>query len=401
MQRRTVLLAVYLPTTLLALGQGLLLATLPLYADGLGVSYRLVSFAVAAAAIGTLVTDVPAGALLRHIGLRRAMIAGTALVAASTLILAFATSFNQVVALRLVAGIGTALWGLSRHAYIAESIPSAERGRTISVFGGINRIGVFGGPAIGGIIGDRFGLHASFMVAGVAGAIALLASVLFLSPVNATSPAPAMMVRWQLVRALVRRNGRDLAAASIAQTFAQMIRAGRYFIIPIYGVDVLGMDAAAVGLVMTLGAIVDVSMFFPAGMLMDRFGRKVAAVPSFAVMAIGVATIPLAHHQFGLIVASIIIGFGNGLGSGTMMTLGADLAPPGATGEFLGIWRLVGDVGAVGGPLVVGAMATALGLRASALTLAGIGVVATCTLAFLVRETRAPRLETPLGAHHD
>jgi len=124
-------------------------------------------------------------------------------------------------------------------------------------------------------------------------------------------------------------------------------------------------------------------------------------VPSFAVMAIGVATIPLAHHQFGLIAASIIIGFGNGLGSGTMMTLGADLAPPGATGEFLGIWRLVGDVGAVGGPLVVGAMATALGLGASALTLAGIGVIATCTLAFLVQETRAPRLETPLGAHHD
>jgi len=216
MPRRTVLLAVYLPTTLLALGQGLLLATLPLYADGLGVSYRLVSFAVAAAAIGTLATDVPAGALLGHIGLRRAMIGGTALVAASTLVLAFARSFDQIVVLRLLAGVGTALWGLSRHAYIAESVPLAERGRTISVFGGINRIGVFGGPAIGGIIGDRFGLHASFVVAGVAGAIALLASILFLSPVTTAPRAPAMAVRWQLVRALVLRNGRDLAAASIA-----------------------------------------------------------------------------------------------------------------------------------------------------------------------------------------
>ena len=401
MPQRTVLLSVYLPTTFLALGQGLLLATLPLYADGLSVSYRLVSFAVAAAALGTLITDVPAGALLGHLGLRRAMIGGTALVAGSTLALAFSSSLKQVVVLRLVAGIGTALWGLSRHAYIAESIPSAERGRAISVFGGINRVGVFGGPAIGGIIGERFGLHASFLVAGAAGAIALLSSVLFLTPARSTTVASPVAARWRLVRSLIRRNGRDLAAASVAQTFAQMIRAGRYFIIPIYGADILGLDAATVGLIMTLGAIVDVSMFFPAGLLMDRFGRKVAAVPSFAVMAIGVAIIPLTHHQFGLMAASVVIGFGNGLGSGTMMTLGADLAPPGATGEFLGVWRLVGDVGAVSGPLVVGAMATALGLRASAVALAAVGMVATLTLAFLVQETRASSLGIGPEAHAD
>jgi MFS family permease len=126
---------------------------------------------------------------------------------------------------------------------------------------------------------------------------------------------------------------------------------------------------------------------------MDRFGRKVAAVPSFAVMAVGVATIPLADDFAGLLIAALIVGLGNGLGSGTMMTLGADLAPPGATGEFLGIWRLIGDIGAVAGPLVVGSMASAMGLEASAVALSGIGVAAALTLAFLVRETRASTLE--------
>jgi predicted MFS family arabinose efflux permease len=63
-------------------------------------------------------------------------------------------------------------------------------------------------------------------------------------------------------------------------------------------------------------------------------------VPSFAVMALGVALIPLAGDFEGLLLASVVIGLGNGLGSGAMMTLGADLAPPGATGEFLGVWRL-------------------------------------------------------------
>jgi MFS-type transporter involved in bile tolerance (Atg22 family) len=76
-----------------------------------------------------------------------------------------------------------------------------------------------------------------------------------------------------------------------------------------------------------------------------------------------------------------------------MMTLGADLAPPGATGEFLGLWRLVGDAGAVGGPLAVGVMASGLGLEESAFALAGVGVAAALTLAFLVRETRTSPLD--------
>ncbi len=160
--------------------------------------------------------------------------------------------------------------------------------------------------------------------------------------------------RWRLVGAGVRRNARDLSAAATAQTLGQMIRAGRFLIIPLWGAEQLGLDAAQVGTIVTAGAILDVSMFIPAGMLMDRFGRKVAAVPSFALMALGIGLIPFTRDFLTLLLVAMLIGLGNGLGSGLMMTLGADLAPPGATGEFLGIWRLIGDVGAVTGPLMVG-----------------------------------------------
>ncbi len=388
MTRSGLLIAVYVPTVLLAFGQGLLLATLPLHVDGFGVSKTLVGLAVAAAAIGTLVTDVPAGALLGRLGLRPAMIAGCALVAAGTVGLTFADAYSQAVACRIAAGIGTALWGLSRHAYIAEAVPVSARGRAISVFGGINRIGTFGGPAVGGVIGSAFGLEASFLLAGVLAGVALGVSIAFLRPTPRSDRALAARARWSLVGRLVRTNGRDLSAASVAQTFAQMIRAGRQLIIPLYGAEALGLEAAQIGFIMTFAAVLDVAMFVPAGMVMDRFGRKVAAVPSFAVMAVGVAAIPLADGYLGLLAAAALIGFGNGLGSGTMMTLGADLAPPGATGEFLGLWRLVGDTGQVGGPLVVGAMASAFGLEGSALALAGVGVAAAATLGFLVRETR-------------
>ncbi len=393
--RSTILIGVYIPTALLAFSQGVLLVTLPLYADSFGVSYRLISLAVAAAAIGTLVTDVPAGALLEKIGLRPAMLIGSSLVAVSTLALAFTEQFPQVVAFRIVAGIGTALWGLSRHAYIAETIPIAQRGKTISTFGGINRIGTFGGPVIGGLVAELTGLRGSFVLASCLGLGAFAISALLLQPAPRPHGRLAHGVRWALVRRLLHTNRRDLSAAAIAQSLAQMIRAGRVFIVPLYGVDQLGLDPGQVGLIMSVGSILDVAMFFPAGVLMDRFGRKVAAVPSFATMAIGIGLIPLANDFSGLLGATAIIGLGNGIGSGTMMTLGADLAPPGATGEFLGLWRLIGDAGGMGGPLAVGFVASAVGLEGGAFVLSAFGLGAALILALLVQETRiAPLSDT-------
>lgn len=388
MARNRMMLPVYVPTALLAFGQGLLIPTLPVYAASFGVPFSLASLAVGAAAIGTLVADVPAGMLLGRIGRKRAMLIGTSLVALSTLAIGLAQFYPELVIYRLLAGIGTALWGLSRHAYITDVAPVAERGRSIAVFGGINRIGVFAGPALGGYVGAALGLNTPFLIASAMATIATVISVFYIKETGSAVTVPHRKMRWQLVRDLVRSHWTDLTSAGIAQTFAQMIRAGRQLIIPLYGAYVVGLDVAAIGTIISAGAVIDMLLFMPAGLIMDRFGRKWASVPSFTVMAVGMALIPLMHDFVGLLIASVVIGFGNGLGSGAMMTLGADLAPPGATGEFLGLWRLIGDSGAAGGPLVVGVLADVVGLAATALVLSGVGLASAGMLALLVRETR-------------
>ncbi|MCC6791051.1 MAG: MFS transporter, partial [Thermomicrobiales bacterium] len=340
-QQFDLLLSVYIPAALLAFGQGLLLTTLPLYIASLDVSYGLVSLVVGAAALGTLVMDVPAGALVGRLGLRPTMLVGVILVTLGTLALSLFDDVPLLVAARIGAGIGTALWGISRHAYIATAIPIAMRGRAISIYGGVNRIGTFAGPAAGGALAGWVSYQASFVAASVMAASVICLTLLVIKPSPLPVEASGGRGRWRVVGLVLRKNGRDLGAAAVAQTFAQMIRAGRLFIVPLYGADVIGLEPAKVGLVMTVSAVLDVSMFIPAGFLMDRFGRKTAAVPSFAIMTLGVAMIPLASSFAGLLAAAAVIGFGNGLGSGTMMTLGADLAPEGATGEFLGVWRLI------------------------------------------------------------
>ena len=120
---------------------------------------------------------------------------------------------------------------------------------------------------------------------------------------------------------------------------------------------------------------------------MDSWGRKFAYVPSFALQAVGMALIPSVETFWGLQLVAIFIGLGNGLGSGTMMTLGADLAPERARGEFLGLWRFIGDAGSASSPVVIGSIAEALGLVVAPLGIAGVGLLGASILALLVPET--------------
>jgi len=390
MKRSELMLAVYLPTALLAIGQGVLLTTIPFLGTSMGLTNTVVGVIASAAALGTLVMDVPAGALLHRIGLRRSMLIGASLTAIGTMSLVFPLDPAVITALRVLAGIGTAMWELSRHSFIAQSVPPEERGRAISVFGGINRIGVFGGPGLGGLVIAAVGVHASFLMSGLMALLALISAAVFMSSeaqqrMNTTGSARS---RWGIVRRTLREHAADMTAASIAQMFAQMIRQGRQLLVPLYGYTVLDLSTPQVGLVLTVSSLVDMSMFFPAGIIMDRYGRKFASVPSFAIMAVGIGLVPFAGSYPALLAVGALIGLGNGLGSGSMMTLGADLAPREATGEFLGIWRVIGDIGGVVGPLIVGIVGDHLGLRGSAVFLMLAGFCSSVTLFKLVKETR-------------
>ena len=59
-----------------------------------------------------------------------------------------------------------------------------------------------------------------------------------------------------------------------------------------------------------------------------------------------------------------------------MMTLGADLAPDDSMGEFLGVWRLIGDTGQTSAPIVAGTIADVLGLSAATFVIGLSGIAA-------------------------
>jgi MFS family permease len=383
------ILSVYLPSFLLSFGSGMLSPTLPLYARSFGVSYQLVGLAMAADGIGALLAGLPAGMWLTRYGRKPIMLVGTGLLALANLALALAHVFPEMVLYRGVVGIAGALWGISRHAFLADLFPVQQRGRALSIFGGIGRIGAFAGPAVGGRLAAEYGFSAPFFFNAAVSLLTLILAALFIVEIDQpTGTGPAL--NWRRLAAIGYAHRRELSAAGAAQVFGQMVRAGRQTLIPLYAASRIGLDVESVGYVVTVAASVDMLMFYPAGVIMDRWGRKHASIPSFLIMAVGMALLPFCSTFGTLLSVAVLTGFGNGLGAGAMLTLGADLAPKGGTGEFLGLWRLMGEIGHTGGPLVVGAVADHVSLSLSALAMGAIGLLASITLARFVPETLRP-----------
>ena len=393
--RNPLIFPVYVPTFLLSFCKGMLIPILPFYAKSFDVSYTLVGLILAAEGIGSIFGALPTSVVLNKLGRKNAMILGVLMVTLSVAGLFFAPTVVVVLLLRIISGVGASIWNISRHAYLTDVTSPNQRGRALSVFGGVNRIGTFAGPAVGGILAAAFTLRTPFLAFG---AIALLATLVAALAVERRDTPVSIPQKGHIrhIASVFKAHYRILGTAGLGQLCAQTIRNGRYVFIPLFGADVLHLSVDEVAYIMSFSGFIDMFVFPVAGIIMDRFGRKFAMIPCFAIQALGMALIPFIGGYYGLLGLTCLIGFGNGIGSGTMMTLGADLAPKDNMGEFLSFWRLIGDGGQMGAPMIVGKIADIVGLSPAAFVIAGIGLTASSIFLFFVPETlEKPQQPTP------
>ncbi|MCY4526109.1 MAG: MFS transporter [Anaerolineaceae bacterium] len=384
--RNPVVIPIYLPTLFFGMALGMMKPILPLYVSEFDVSYVLIGLVVGGEALGAMLADVPAGILLRRYTEKQVMLAGQLLVLLGMLLLFLAPTVWMAFLSLFMFGTGRALFNVSRHMFLSEQFSRDKRGRAISVFGGMVRMGYAIGPVIGGFIAARMGLRAPFLVVCAFALFGIILVVLLLRETRRREAGRSREEGLAVVETL-RENRPLLARAGSGVLFGQAIRAGRSIIVPLYAADVLGLGPEAIGIIVSVSWMLDMLMFLPAGWVMDKRGRKHAIVPSFMIMATGVALIPLTQGFEGLMLATALIGLGNGFSSGSMMTLGSDLAPARTRGEFLGVWRLIGDSGATAAPFVIGFVAQQLALQSAAVAISGMGLMAAGIFAFLVPET--------------
>ncbi len=383
---------VYAPTFLLAIGQGVLIPVLPIFAkDELFATDVMIGLAVGAKYIGTLMFDVPAGILVSRFGMWRTMLVGILLFAVAAVAAANSPNFTILFLARFAAGASFAFWMISRHAFIAGAVPTRHRGKALSLYGGTSRIAAIIGPILGGVLAEYVDIKAPFYAQA---AIAFLTGMLVLYTMTRTggdvvNPQGHRNVLASVGTTMVAHR-RDFMTAGLVAVILQFVRAAREFLIPVWG-DEMGLKTDQIGYVASASYAVDSTMFPIVGWTMDRFGRKYVGVPALAVMGIGLSLLPFADGMTMLMIAGIVTGLGNGLSSGFVLTLGSDLAPLNDPGEFLGVWRFISDVGGAVGPPLIGGIAQIMALATATWFTGGVAGVGAIALMVLVQETVARR----------
>lgn len=373
--------SVYLPQLLFAVGQGAALPVIALLALELGASTAEAGAIVALRGVGRLLFDLPAGWLVARVGERKAMGLATVALGGITGAIALRPRLYAYGLLVLALGGAWAVWTLARLAFATEAAPVDHRGRVMSMMGGMARIGQSIGPFLGGLALIPFGLTGPFLVHALLAAAAAVA--LYLSNSTGAEAVPGPMVS---TRRIVRDNARVLGTAGVVAVTFQVLRSSRQAIIPLWG-DSVGISAGGVSVIFGLSAAIESLVFYPVGRLMDRRGRKWAAIPSMALLSVGIALIPLSSNMTSLTIVGLVIGLANGLGSGINMTLGSDFSPGAGRSQFLGVWRMFSDVGTSVGPLLVAGTTAAVSLGAAAVIVGGVGAAGLLVLWRAVPET--------------
>lgn len=377
----------YLPALILALGAGVALPAVPALASSFDVGFGVASGVVTAFLLGNLIGTLPGGWLVDRYGLRVVLVGGPLLTCVSALLVAVAHAFPELLVYRFLSGLGTQMWLVARLAAISQNAAADQRGRQVTWMFGMDNTGKVAGPLLGGYVAAGWGPRTPFVVYGVLALVAL-APVLFRTP-----PPPARKEVAASPPSLREMVAPRLAYFAVA-FFAGLTRGPVHAdLLHLYAAYAYRLGPRAIGLLATVAAVVTLPIGFVAGWVMDRYGRKRAMVPGFLGVMLAMAGLAVAAYlllPFGWYVALFLAGVvATALTGGSVQTIGADVAPDGARGRFLGVWRFTGQVGVSSSPVFFAGLAATLGYGWSFLYVAlSAGAVSLLLLRY-VPETRS------------
>jgi MFS family permease len=342
-QRLFVILNLSLVSGCVILGVSIISPVLPQYALSFSVPLALVGWAISAFALARLVTDIPAGLLADRFGRKRTMILGLVLIILSSIGAGMADTYAWLIFARVVGGMGSALYMIAATTWVAQVSAGESRGRYMSLYTGLVFAGTAFGPTIGGYAAARFGLNAPFFAWAALGVAGLIATL----PLKETAERSKMRVK-DVLSVLSNRPFMLVNCAVLAMFF---LRVGvRSTLVPLYAHLNLGLSVERIGVLLTVAAVATAASTFLSGWLSDRVGRKRPVMACLFLSGIVVLFIPSQGSPASLMAIMALYGLATGL-QGSMAAWPADVAPKGKLGISMGVYREIGDIGMVLGPI--------------------------------------------------
>lgn len=366
------------------LGFGAIVAVLALYASSFGVGQSAIGVAIAVYGLARFLVAMPAGQLADRAGRRGVLALGGLVTAAGNLLCAYAPTYGLFIGGRFIAGAGASLVLIGGTIVLADITTPANRGRTMAIYQGVFLFAVGVGPVPGGLLAERFGLAAPFLVYTIAGAAAAVVAWLAIPETRAGHASGAAIAAAELpafgtqLRLLTGRIG--FVLATLVSFMGAVARTGALFnVIPVLARDRLGLSADRIGVGLAVASLVGLALIYPSGVLVDRFGRKLLIVPATLMSAASMLVFIVAPSYGWFLMACVVWSLATGVSGAAPAAYAADVAPPGMNAAAMSAFRMLSDAGYVLGPIALGLVADLFGadvaLAAAAVLLAAAALL--------------------------
>jgi MFS family permease len=376
-------------TFVIMLGFGILFPVLPSYARSFDVGYDAVGLLISGFSFARLVADPFVGWFIDRHGERAMTTLGAVAVGVSSIAAGLAPNFPLLVAFRAAGGVGSALFFAALLSFLLRTIPSERSGRVMSVYYGSFNVGLIAGAPLGGLVARWLGLASPLHVYGIA---CFVSAWLFWRTIHDPARSAEETRRGGFRRL---RWNRPLVAVLVANlAYAWMIAAVFSTLVPLFGVDVVGLTLGGVGIALAIATGTELVSLFPAGKATDRRGRRAVLVPSLAALAAVTAILGLATAPVVFMIAMGVLGVVSGYAGVPPAPMLSDVTPEELKGTAVAAFRFVGDLGFVLGPLVAGWVANEYGFGAS-FAINAVPTAIALALVLSIRETMSsqPRRE--------
>jgi MFS family permease len=348
-----------LPISLtVALGFGLVIPVLPVFARSFGVGLALVGLVQFVFGFTRFSFGLAGGLVVDRFGERASTVTGILIVAASSYASGFAQNFPQLVLARGFGGAGSALFIAGLMNRVLKIIPPEAMGRATGIWRSSFLVGIGLGPAIGGYLGDRLSVRAPFHI--YATGLLLAAAIAYKAMGTRAERDAPRRSPMEAIRAARPLFGDIRYVVALAATLvgwwtisgpAQQIGA-------LFAKEELGFSKTRIGLGITLLSVGEIVVLWVAGKAADRYGRRAVLVPSLAVTAGATALLGQVEGA-PLLFFPILLAIGAGVAAGGVAAGGllADAVPSGGSGTAVGVNQMAGDLGYMTAPAAIGAVA--------------------------------------------
>jgi MFS family permease len=344
-----------------AVGFGVLVPVLPVFARSFGVGNTEVGAVISAFALMRLVSSPFCGWLIKVFSERIIMATGIFIVAISSGLAGISRSYVQLLVLRGVGGIGSAMFTGSAFTLLLTSVVAGVRGRAAGFFQAGFLIGGITGPAVGGALA-AISLTAPFFF--YAGTLAVAGTVgLLLLRRRGPKPEDENAESAVSLHTLVR-DARYQAACvtNLAQGWTSF--GVRSSLVPVLVVELLHRPASWTGIAFACASVVQTIAVGPAGRFTDTVGRRPAMILGGTVAAVSIMAVPFAPNIWLLIVVLCLYGIASAF-LGTAPAAAVGDAAGSRSGTAVAVFSMCSDIGAIVGPLVAGLLADTLSYPAA------------------------------------